>query len=374
MALLQVPEQAIRRAVDQVVHVVEPPRSAEVRVRDLNAAIGLGIELPEQVGPGSSIVDALPLHEGFDLAEVIPVHGDEIVERADVRLGDPTAGAPDLHTPARGHAASTVIRRLAVVVPGRTGGIDAEPGSQARLCHLLAEHGFSQRGPADVAEAHEQDGYGVVDHWRIGIRLWLLGPESGSSGPHVSRVRAVAIGRDSVYLETIMRRSLLTSVLLLLPLVACDWGLGTDPGEITLDDVAVPPRNHATVMITEQLTDGLGREIMAAGTQYFFPLRTPPPLPELLFDAAISSGSSDVRIILLDETQTGEFSTDGGVLLQFGAPDGALFEPRTSCRVTVSSALTEAGTGRLQGAFDCPMRSDGDDPDMRVLVRFDHSP
>lgn len=169
-----------------------------------------------------------------------------------------------------------------------------------------------------------------------------------------------------------MRRASLLTVLILLLLAACD--LGTGPGRITLDDVSIPPRDHATVVITERLEDELGREIMAAGTQYFFPLRTPPPLPELVFDAVISGGSPFVRVVLLDETQVGESSTEDGVLLQFGAPDGAVFEPRTSCRVTVVSALTGSGTGRLRGEFDCPMTSDADYPDMRVLVRFDHSP
>lgn len=188
------------------------------------------------------------------------------------------------------------------------------------------------------------------------------------------KVRAVARDPDSVYLEAVMRRASFATVLILLPLAACDWGLGTGPGDITLDDVAIPPRDHATIMITERLEDELGRETMAAGTQYFFPLRTPPPLPELLFDAVIAGGSPFIRVVLLDETQVGESSTADGVVLQFGAPDGAVFEPRTSCRVTVVSALTESGTGRLRGELDCPMTSDADYPDMRVLVRFDHSP
>lgn len=171
-----------------------------------------------------------------------------------------------------------------------------------------------------------------------------------------------------------MRRAILTTTFLLLPLAACDLGLSTGPGDITLADVSVAPRDHASLMITETLTDAIGRETMAAGTQFFFPLRTPPPLPELVFDATIAGGSPAVRVILLDVTQTGEFNTRDGVVLQFVSPDGAVFEPTTSCRVTVTSALDGSGSGRLRGYFDCPMSSDSGDPDMRVLVRFDHSP
>lgn len=170
-----------------------------------------------------------------------------------------------------------------------------------------------------------------------------------------------------------MRRAILTTVLLLLPLAGCDWGLGTDAEPITLDRLATPPRNHATVAITETLTDAVGRETMTAETQYFFPLRTPPPLPELLFDAIIAGGAPLVRVVLLDQRQTGEFSTEDGVVLQFGAPDGAVFNPRTVCRVTVTSALNALDDGRLRGEFDCPMTSASNDPDMRVLVKFDYS-
>ncbi|NIP78350.1 MAG: hypothetical protein GWM90_03775 [Gemmatimonadetes bacterium] len=166
---------------------------------------------------------------------------------------------------------------------------------------------------------------------------------------------------------------LISATLLALPLPACDWGLGTEPDSLRLEDLPDPPRNHATLAITETLFDGLDRPMMTASTQYFFPLRTPPPLPELLFDAAIAGGAPAVKVVLSDATLTGTFDTsDPDVSLLFAAPDGAVFEPVGSCRITVASALDLAGAGRLQASFDCPM-TDGN-RDLRVLVKLDHTP
>lgn len=188
------------------------------------------------------------------------------------------------------------------------------------------------------------------------------------------KVRAVANRRNGPYLRTAMRRHIYLLILILILAAACDWGLGTDPDDLVLDDLSDPPRNHATVVLTEDLEDDIGRVTITAGTEYFFPLRTPPPLPELLFDAVIAGGAPLVRVILLDVTQAGEFSTLDGVGLRFGAPDGRVFDPKSSCRVNVTSALNTAGGGRLQGRFDCPMIDELGELELRVLVKFDHTP
>lgn len=163
-----------------------------------------------------------------------------------------------------------------------------------------------------------------------------------------------------------MKRLIL--ILATLLVVACDPG--TEPDDLTLDDLPPAPVNVAVVAVTEDLF-GVRNVVMEAGQLYFFELRTPPPLPTLLYDAYIESAAPVVRITLEDVTRTGTFTTgQNGVDFLFQAPDGTAFEPRTTCRINVTSALSASG-GRLQGNLDCPVTSGT--AEMRVLVRFDHS-
>jgi hypothetical protein len=166
-------------------------------------------------------------------------------------------------------------------------------------------------------------------------------------------------------------RRLILLVPLGVALAACDPG--TEPRDLTLDDVSNPPRNHATVVVTQNVGSGTGSQDMLAGQEYFLPLRDPPPLPRLDFDAQIGVGAAVVRFDLGDVTTTGTRSTDDpGVGFLFGAPDGTVFEPSGSCRITIVSALLGDGSGRLQGETDCTA-TDGT-RNLRVLVKFDHSP
>jgi hypothetical protein len=164
-----------------------------------------------------------------------------------------------------------------------------------------------------------------------------------------------------------MRRAIL--ILAALGLTACDPT--TAPDELTLADLPDAPQNSAVVAVTRDLL-GVSDVVMQAGQLYFFELRTPPPLPELVFDAFIQSTAPVVRIDLKNATETGTFTTGvDPVEFLFGAPDGTAFEPRSSCRINVTSALSESGIGRLRGNTDCPV-TDGA-RELRVLVKFDHS-
>lgn len=163
----------------------------------------------------------------------------------------------------------------------------------------------------------------------------------------------------------------LIPILATITLVAGGCDTGTEPDDITLEDLPTPPRNTAAVMVTRDL-ENIGQVAMQAGQLYFFELRTPPPLPRLLYDAFILGAAPVVRLDLESATATGTFTTgQNGVGFLFAAPDGSAFEPQGSCRINVLSALNESGTGRLQGAVDCPV-TDGVTT-LRVLVKFDHS-
>lgn len=169
-----------------------------------------------------------------------------------------------------------------------------------------------------------------------------------------------------------MRRAILYLALPALLLPSCDWGLGTDPNDLGLSDIGRPPADHAAVVVTKAIQDEGGQPLMLSWTEYLFVLRTPPELPELLFDADISGGAL-LTLVLEDETATGTFQTsDPAVTLFFRAPDAAVFEPAGVCRINVTSALDGDGGGRLQAEFDCPM-TDGT-RDLRVLAKLDHSP
>lgn len=155
-------------------------------------------------------------------------------------------------------------------------------------------------------------------------------------------------------------------------LAACDLGLGTGPVEITLDDLSEPTPNTAVVVLTRSLGDGNGYYDMAAATQYPYTLRTPPPLPQLVFDTQIGIGATSLRLDLADIGVTGVLVTGtDGVDVTFMAPDGAVFKPLSTCRITITSAYTGEPGSRLQGKSDCPA-TDGT-RDLRVLFKFDYT-
>lgn len=158
----------------------------------------------------------------------------------------------------------------------------------------------------------------------------------------------------------------------LLALAACDLGLGTGPVEITLDALSEPPSNTAMVVLTEPLGDGRGYYDMNARTQYPFALRTPPPLPELVYEIPVGVGTSALLLTLAHIEQTGVLVTGtDDVDVLFVAPDGAPFAPRSTCRVTITSAWADQPGRRLQGKSDCPV-TDGT-REMRVLFKFDYT-
>lgn len=170
-----------------------------------------------------------------------------------------------------------------------------------------------------------------------------------------------------------MRRAILFLALPALVLPACDWGLGTDPQDFGLGDLSNPPRNHATVAVTEDLVGMLDGPPMYANHPYFFPLIALPALPELWFEAPIAGGHPAITLVLEDVTLTGVFqTTDEAISLTFRGPNGSISNPASDCRINVTSALGASGEGRLQGYFDCPM-TDGT-RDIRVLAKLDHSP
>ena len=179
----------------------------------------------------------------------------------------------------------------------------------------------------------------------------------------------VMFGRTRTDQESMKRTKVLLTALALLAGTGCDTTTG--PWDFTLDDLPAPPRDVATVAVTEDLSLH-GRTVVEARELYFFALRTPPPLPELLYDAALGGGATFLRIVLPGTRETGTFSTgEEGVAFSFGAPNGSVFEPRGTCRINVTTALGDGGAGRLRGHADCPVTDDS--TDMRVLVKFDYS-
>lgn len=167
-----------------------------------------------------------------------------------------------------------------------------------------------------------------------------------------------------------MRRPLFALPLLFL--AACDFGLSTPVPEVTLDDLHDPASNTAVVLLTEPLGDGRGYYDMSALTQYFYTLRTPPPLPQLVFDTQIGVGASDLILTLANIEETGLLVTGtDGVSVRFVAPDGRIFEPLTTCRITITSPWSAPAGSRLQGKSDCPV-TDGTS-DLRVLFKFDYT-
>lgn len=167
-----------------------------------------------------------------------------------------------------------------------------------------------------------------------------------------------------------MRRRL--AALPLLFLAACDLGLGTGPGELVLDDLPAPGPNQAVLVITRDIGDGRGYYDMHAEQEYFLQLREPPPLPQLVYDAPIGVGAAVLRLVLADIEQTGTLVTGtDGVEVAFVGPDGTVYEPTTTCRVTITSAWSPTPGTRLTGKSDCPVTNG--EIRFRVMFRFDYT-
>ncbi len=164
-----------------------------------------------------------------------------------------------------------------------------------------------------------------------------------------------------------MRR--LFPILAALALAACDPSTG--PTEVKLDDLLDPPRNHAGIAVTKDLDNGFGTVVLTSTSEYFFPLLVPAPAPR--FTYIQESTTAALQVVLPDTRTMGVFTTsDDGVDFAFTAPDGSTYRPLTSCRITVTAALNEGGTGRLQGKTDCPVTNTV--KDIRVLAKFDYTP
>lgn len=158
----------------------------------------------------------------------------------------------------------------------------------------------------------------------------------------------------------------------ILALAACDLGLGTGPDELTLDDLGEPAANSAVIVLTRPLGDGRGYYDMSARTPYYFVLRTPPPLPRLVFDTQIGIGSPSLVLDLAAIDQTGVLVTGSDDIdVAFTAPDGVRFEPRSTCRITLTSAWADQPGARLRGKSDCPVTDGG--IELRVLFKFDYT-
>lgn len=161
-------------------------------------------------------------------------------------------------------------------------------------------------------------------------------------------------------------------LLFVLPVLfaACDLSTGVQP--VTLDDLSEPAQNTAVVLLTESLGGGRGYYDMSAGLQYALQLRTPPPLPQMVYDAQIGAGAAGLNLMLATIDDVGILVTGtDGVDVLFSAPDGATYTPRTTCRITITSAWSDTPGARLQGKSDCPV-TDGV-TDFRVLFKFDHT-
>jgi hypothetical protein len=157
----------------------------------------------------------------------------------------------------------------------------------------------------------------------------------------------------------------------LLLVAGCD--LGTEPNQLTLAELYDPPANHATVAVTEAIDNGFGDVAMAPGEQYFFQLRMPPPVPELIFEGISLVGSLSVLLRLGDATRTGVISTEEEeVEFRFGTPDGRTLRPIRDCRITLLEPAWQDRSGaRLRGQSDCGV---GDaDLDFRVLIKFNYT-
>ena len=158
----------------------------------------------------------------------------------------------------------------------------------------------------------------------------------------------------------------------LLALTACDLGAGTGPVEITLDMVSEPLSNTAMVVLTEPLGDGQGDDDMDARTLYPFALTAPPTLPDLAYETPVGASTAALLLTLANIEQTGVLVTGtDDVDLLFVGPDDAPFVPRSTCRITITSAWADQPGRRLQGKSDCPV-TDGT-REMRVLFKFDYT-
>ncbi len=95
----------------------------------------------------------------FQNGQVVPIHGDDVVEAPEIGLFDATSADPFQRITAalRGSARPAVCRFVDVVGMGASR-VDLDVVTKPLLLDQVPEDAFGCRRPADIAHADEQNG------------------------------------------------------------------------------------------------------------------------------------------------------------------------------------------------------------------------
>ena len=145
-------QQPLCSRFEHIEHAVEVLVGSAVGIRHLEVH-RVSSEFHEQLQLAGVLARA---YRGKRL-EILPVHGEHVVELDEVAADDLPSAQPAqvIAAPDRGLLGPQVgrVADVEVVRPGR---IDLDPIRQSGLGHLVQEHPLRARRPADVAGADEQ--------------------------------------------------------------------------------------------------------------------------------------------------------------------------------------------------------------------------
>lgn len=151
----QVLKETLTTSPHELVHLFKAVRAAVVGIGNI-----LRRSVQKQSKPGA----ARSAH-AFEGREIVPVHGDDGVEAAEIicpHLPCPLGGNIDLMP--RGYLDRAWVRRIADVPGTGSRAIDYETVCQPCLLHDIPENAFRKWRPADVAKANEEDGVGQAGY------------------------------------------------------------------------------------------------------------------------------------------------------------------------------------------------------------------
>jgi ATP-dependent RNA helicase RhlE len=146
-------EQHAARPTHDAEHLLEATRSAVVRVGHVPIPVRFGIVLTQErdarrSAPRTGHVD--------EHVQVVPVHGDDVVEVVEILGGDLARTSGELDSVPSGNGLGPGVWRLPHVPVARSGRIDLERFVEPGTTDEVAEDALREGGAADVAEADEE--------------------------------------------------------------------------------------------------------------------------------------------------------------------------------------------------------------------------
>lgn len=149
----QVFEQIFTGSLDDVVDFLEAAIAPVVWIGNTRAAT-IRIPFPKKVDPR---MDLRFSRKSTNPPQIVSIHPDNVIERLQIFLEESSTFADQCDAARASGRRASCIRRVAVVVSGRSGRVDFEEVLDAVTNRQVTKDSFSEGRATDVPEADEKD-------------------------------------------------------------------------------------------------------------------------------------------------------------------------------------------------------------------------